>query len=338
MTEDIEELRRKIRRLRELRERGEISDDAYRRLLAEYQKKLRDLSERKPAYEKPPVKQHRSLATMLIIATIIAGIAFTLGYSAKAPETRTVSITYHYTRTVTVVKTITLTRTKTVIVTIPNTLTKTVILAPTKTVTVTTVTVHKTITVKPSIKIRIDGDCSDWRGISPIITEPERDLSRDNYALGVADIKEVFLTDDGRNLCFLVRFWNPVNFNLHPKRGEILTSIYVDIYVGGQEMPLLRVYIHSLWGKLKKYVGADFDKDGDYEEESDRVSEVKLAYKDNDVEFSIPIALINEVAEKFVGTLTNKVELSIYSWAWRRTDGGYGGKLDWLRKVTYELS
>jgi len=59
----------------------------------------------------------------------------------------------------------------------------------------------------------------------------ERDLSRDNYKLGVADIKEVFLIQDVGNLYFLIKFWDPVNFSLNPSHDEVLMSLYVNIYV-----------------------------------------------------------------------------------------------------------
>ena len=273
---------------------------------------MKDLREKKTVYQKPPIKpQHKSLALMLVISIIIAGVAFGLGYSAKAPETRTVSKTYHYTRTTTMVKTITLTKTVTL-----------------------------RVAVKPLTKIRIDGDDSDWQGISPIYTEHERNLSRDNYRLGVADIKEVFLADDGKNLYFLVRFWDPVNFNLNPKRGEILTILCVNIYVRGQEpgRPLLHAQVDPLWGRLARFVGADLDKDGRYGEEGEPLYEMPLAYRNSNVEFSIPIGLIYETSLKVIGTRTNRITLVIYSNPFWRTDGGWStnGLVDMI-KIPYEL-
>ena len=94
----------------------------------------------------------------------------------------------------------------------------------------TTIVGTATVTLKSS-RIVIDGHDSDWIDIQPLLTEPERDLSRDNLELGVADIKQVFVVHDDTNLYFLVKFWDPVNFNVSPEQGEILTSLYVNIYV-----------------------------------------------------------------------------------------------------------
>jgi len=319
MAEDVEELRRKIRRLRELWERGEISDSVYKRLLEEYQERLRDLRERGIGREefltKPRSKSLNKLWVVIVVLVLVNAImGVTMMFRAG-----------HLTERVTV----------TLTTTTHKMTTKTVTLTVTKIITMTPRTMA---TAKPSAKIRIDGDDSDWRGISPIITEPERDLSRDNYALGVADIKEVFLTHDEENLYFLIRFWNQVNFNTYPESNETLTSIYVEIYVRERNRPLLVVYIQPVLGELDKYVGADLDEDDNYLEESDRVYEVPLAYMGDNVEFSIPIRLIHNYAKRFTGTSTNRIELKILSWAWRRIDGGGHWIPDMLNRIAYELS
>jgi len=150
-----EDVRRKIERLKELWERGKISDDAYRRLLKEYEERLK---------HKP---QHRLPVVMLIIAIIIAGIAFTLGYYARSSATPTVIITttlkFEYNDTK--VETIALTNTKIMIVTTPITLTKTITVTRTvirpETTTVhetetvtrpTTITLTKTVTVTKTVQ------------------------------------------------------------------------------------------------------------------------------------------------------------------------------------------
>ena len=319
MAEDVEELRRKIRRLRELWERGEISDSVYKRLLEEYQERLRDLRERGIGREefltKPRSKSLNKLWVVIVVLVLVNAITGVTMMFRAGHLTERVTVTLTTTTHKMTTKTVTLTVTK-----------------------IVTMTARTMATAKPSAKIRIDGDDSDWRGISPIITEPERDLSRDNYALGVADIKEVFLTHDEENLYFLIRFWNQVNFNTYPESSETLTSIYVGIYVRERNRPLLVVYIQPVLGELDKYVGADLDEDDNYLEESDRVYEVPLAYMGDNVEFSIPIRLIHNYAKRFTGTSTNRIELKILSWAWRRIDGGGHWIPDMLNRIAYELS
>lgn len=319
MAEDVEELRRKIRRLRELWERGEISDSVYKRLLEEYQERLRDLRERGIGREefltKPRSKSLNKLWVVIVVLVLVNAIMGVTMMFRAGHLTERVTVTLTTTTHKMTTKTVTLTVTK-----------------------IVTMTARTMATAKPSAKIRIDGDDSDWRGISPIITEPERDLSRDNYALGVADIKEVFLTHDEENLYFLIRFWNQVNFNTYPESNETLTSIYVEIYVRERNRPLLVVYIQPVLGELDKYVGADLDEDDNYLEESDRVYEVPLAYMGDNVEFSIPIRLIHNYAKRFTGTSTNRIELKILSWAWRRIDGGGHWIPDMLNRIAYELS
>ena len=319
MAEDVEELRRKIRRLRELWERGEISDSVYKKLLEEYQGRLRDLRERGIGREefltKPRSKSLNKLWVVIVVLVLVNAIMGVTMMFRAGHLTERVTVTLTTTTHKMTTKTVTLTVTK-----------------------IVTMTARTMATAKPSAKIRIDGDDSDWRGISPIITEPERDLSRDNYALGVADIKEVFLTHDEENLYFLIRFWNQVNFNTYPESNETLTSIYVGIYVRERNRPLLVVYIQPVLGELDKYVGADLDEDDNYLEESDRVYEVPLAYMGDNVEFSIPIRLIHNYAKRFTGTSTNRIELKILSWAWRRIDGGGHWIPDMLNRIAYELS
>jgi len=319
MAEDVEELRRKIRRLRELWERGEISDSVYKRLLEEYQERLRDLRGRGIGREefltKPRSKSLNKLWVVIVVLVLVNAIMGVTMMFRAGHLTERVTVTLTTTTHKMTTKTVTLTVTK-----------------------IVTMTARTMATAKPSAKIQIDGDDSDWRGISPIITEPERDLSRDNYALGVADIKEVFLTHDEENLYFLIRFWNQVNFNTYPESSETLTSIYVGIYVRERNRPLLVVYIQPVLGELDKYVGADLDEDDNYLEESDRVYEVPLAYMGDNVEFSIPIRLIHNYAKRFTGTSTNRIELKILSWAWRRIDGGGHWIPDMLNRIAYELS
>jgi len=332
MAEDIEELRRKISRLRELWESGEISDSVYKKLLEEYRERLRDLKERGIGREELLAKpRSKSLNKLWIVMVILVLVNATMGVSMMfragyITERVTITTTAHKMITKTI--TLTVTRTST-----PST--QIAILTVTKIITTTP---KMMAMVKPSARIRIDGDDSDWRGISPIIAEPERDLSKDNYALGVADIKEVFLTHDEENLYFLIRFWNQVNFNTYPESNETLTSIYVEIYVRERNRPLLVVYIQPVLGELDKYVGADLDEDDNYLEESDRVYEVPLAYMGDNVEFSIPIRLIHNYAKRFTGTSTNRIELKILSWAWRRIDGGGHWIPDMLNRIAYELS
>ena len=319
MAEDVEELRRKIRRLRELWERGEISDSVYKKLLEEYKGRLRDLRERGIGREefltKPRSKSLNKLWVVIVVLVLVNAIMGVTMMFRAGHLTERVTVTLTTTTHKMTTKTVTLTVTK-----------------------IVTMTARTMATAKPSAKIQIDGDDSDWRGISPIITEPERDLSRDNYALGVADIKEVFLTHDEENLYFLIRFWNQVNFNTYPESNETLTSIYVEIYVRERNRPLLVVYIQPVLGELDKYVGADLDEDDNYLEESDRVYEVPLAYMGDNVEFSIPIRLIHNYAKRFTGTSTNRIELKILSWAWRRIDGGGHWIPDMLNRIAYELS
>jgi len=68
------------------------------------------------------------------------------------------------------------------------------------------------------------------------------------------------------------------------------------------------------------------------------VYEVPLAYKGDNVEFSIPIRLIHNYAKRFTGTSANRIEFKILSWAWRRIDGRGHWIPDMLDRIAYELS
>ena len=119
-----------------------------------------------------------------------------------------------------------------------------------------------------------------------------------------------------------------MNFNLNPKPGEILTSINVDIYVKERYRPLLIIAVNPRpsQGKLYSAYILNVPIDAD----TYPVYMMPFAYKDNNVEFSIPIGLI----KKF--TRCNRIELLITSMAkdykGRFIDGG-----DELEKITYEL-
>ena len=84
MSEDAKKLRERIKRLKELYERGEISDQAYDRLLREYLEKLRC----EEAPRKPSIKY--SYAAMIIL--LIVGTLF--GYMIRPPEIETVTLTF----------------------------------------------------------------------------------------------------------------------------------------------------------------------------------------------------------------------------------------------------
>ena len=90
MSEDAERLRERIRKLEELRMKGEISESAYDKLLKEYLERLERL-EYEETPRKPP-KRHSYIITIIVATTIlVAGAAFTLGYMVKSPETKTVT-------------------------------------------------------------------------------------------------------------------------------------------------------------------------------------------------------------------------------------------------------
>mgnify|MGYP000064708189 CR=1 FL=1 len=84
MSEDAKKLRERIKRLKELYERGEISDQAYDRLLREYLEKLR--------YEEAPRKPSIKYSYVATIILLIAGILF--GYMIRPPEIETVTLTF----------------------------------------------------------------------------------------------------------------------------------------------------------------------------------------------------------------------------------------------------
>jgi len=277
--------------------------------------------------KKPAYGGLKTYFSILVIVSFLMGLAS--GTILTAAQTRTITLTLTKTVTITTMTPVTITTTKTIIssVTVITTMTQKSIL---------TAFTTAIVTLKPS-RIVVDGDDSDWKHTLPLIIEMERDLSRNNYKLGVADIKEVFLIQDAENLYFLIKFWDPVNFNLNPSPDEVLTSLYVNIYVKEWSKPILQVYIHPLWGKMHKYIGVDFDGDDDYEEESDRVGEITLAYKNNIIEFSISIGTIREITKKLLGYTSNALELEIFSCAWLSSDGGYHGDLDFLKRVTYNI-
>lgn len=92
MSEDAEKLHERIKKLDELRRRGEISEDAYNKLLKEYLEKLERLEHEK-ALQKPPIRYSYVIAIVIVTIILAAGAAFTLGYTIKPPETKTKTVT-----------------------------------------------------------------------------------------------------------------------------------------------------------------------------------------------------------------------------------------------------
>jgi len=93
--------------------------------------------------------------------------------------------------------------------------------------------------------IIVDGDPSDWAGISPLVQDKEEDAPPDE------DLQDCFCTDDCTHLCFLVTFWGELPYFLvinidsdqNPGTGLSDFGMGIDVIIILEDGPETGVYM-----------------------------------------------------------------------------------------------
>lgn len=179
----------------------------------------------------------------------------------------------------------------------------------------------------------IDGDPSDWAGIEPLSMDSQ-DLYDEGFPQPTADLKEVYLTRDLGYLFFMVRFWGNVNLDTDPEEGERVTSLYIRI-ISSEVSSEFLIWIHPLWGELWRFLSGDFDNNGDFEEESDRIQQVEMGASADVIETGVPLHILYQYGFSSPETLM----VEFYSAAWHPLrSGGYGGVFDGTNQQWWPVS
>jgi len=133
--------------------------------------------------------------------------------------------------------------------------------------------------------IIVDGDPSDWLGISPIITDP------DDYTWDELDVKEVYMTDDGNYLYVRIDFYGTFSSDVgatsayldtdqDPSTGIFVSGIGVEVQFG----------VYGGWGYgYFPLTGSSFSVDS---ASSGSVLEFRAAFSDLGNPFSFDVVVM----------------------------------------------